>query len=54
MGSRVGNRSRRSVETERLWRLLVRLSSEDRAAFNAVIRLILRRNPRIYKMLYKQ
>lgn len=54
MGSRVGTKSRRNVETERLWRLLVRLSVEDRAAFEAVIRLILRRNPRISKKLYKQ
>jgi hypothetical protein len=52
MPSRVGKVSRRSGEVERLQRLLVRLSSEDRQAFEAIVRLMLRTVPRRYKKVY--
>jgi hypothetical protein len=61
MASRVGRDNRRSGEVERLRRLLVRLSYEDRPAFDALTRLILQRSlrlrnsakvSRVYKKVY--
>lgn len=54
MPKRVGRVSRRSGEVERLRRLLMRLSSEDRPAFDALIRLILRTVPDTYKKVYRR
>lgn len=49
MLDRVGHVNRRNEEIEQLRRLLVRLSKEDRPAFEAIVRLMLRSVPRRYK-----
>lgn len=54
MPSRVGKGSRRNGEVEQLRRLLVRLSKEDRPAFDAIVRLMLRTVPRLYKKVYRE
>lgn len=53
MVSRVG-RSNRRRQDEQLRRLLVRLSRDDRPAFDAIIRLIIRSVPDVYKKVYKK